>query len=195
MSQVLLLNPKPSKRKSKSRTRSHKRRAHVSRMRMNPRRKRRHYMHMARNPRRRHHRRMHRNPRTMKGIMSNTIIPASVGAGGALALNLALGYLPIPAALNTAVVKPLIGLAGALAIGWIGSKVAGKQAGEQMAVGAAAVVLYQAANTALKTIAPTLPLSGPRIGWVNPGLPVGEYVGVNRPRTVQPMGEYVGSQF
>lgn len=213
MSTLMLVNPRRKRRAStKKRARSTSRRSRVHKMRSNPRYKTRRRW-STKSKRRVHHvARMRRNPRrsrrsssaramSIKGFLNHTLMPATVGAGGGLLLNLALGYLPLPAALNTNFVKPIVGLAGAAVIGMVGSKVAGRRAGEQMAAGAAVVVIYGVLKNIINTAAPTLPLSDYNtIGWTNPGMPVGEYVGravaASPGGIVQPMpagmGEYVG---
>jgi hypothetical protein len=157
---------------------------------------------MHHNPRRHYRRHYRRNPRGMRGIMSGTVIPATVGATGAVLLNLAMGYLPATfqtSIAGNALLKPLVGIGGAILLGMGASKIAGRQAGERVALGAVTVVLYGLINNTLKTALPNLPLSGmPRVGWVNPGMPVGMYAGTAPSRTVQPMqhtpqvGMYVG---
>lgn len=217
MSTLMVVNPKRRKRRAstkKRRARSTHRRTRVHHMRTNPRRRKRSH-HRAVTVHRRHHtRRLRRNPRrlsggralSLKGFVNHTLVPASIGAGGGILLNLLTGYLPLPTALNNNFVKPVVGLAGALAIGVVGSKVAGRRAGEQMAMGAAVVVIYNVVKGLVTAAAPNLPLSDYNtVGWVNPGMPVGgmgEYVGaqpsasVVQPmaagQTVQGFGEYVG---
>jgi len=218
MSTLMLVNPRRKRRAStkKRRTRSTHRRTRVTALRHNPRYKTRRRWSTKRRSVGTHVARMRRNPRrsrrsssaramSVKGFLNHTLMPATVGAGGGLLLNLALGYLPLPTALNSNFVKPIVGLAGAAAIGMIGSKVAGRRAGEQMAAGAAVVVIYGVLKNIINTAAPSLPLSDYNtMGWTNPGLPVGysmgEYVGRAAPAAgggvVQPMpqsmGEYVG---
>ena len=208
MSHLMLINPRRKRRAKKTRARSHKRRARVVSMRVNPRRK--HRRAARRTVGRRSIRltRPHLFPRrpprragratTFKGFMTGTLVPSAIGAGGALGLDLVMGYVPLPAMLTTGMLRPVTRLAGAALIGWVASMVASRQTAANVTAGAVTVVLYDTFKGWLKTAAPTLPLSGMgSIGWVNPGMPVGEYVGIpNMNRTVQPMqsqvGEYVG---
>jgi len=217
MSTLMLVNPRRKTRRHRRNPESRRTRiaaarkgwAHRRRHRSNPRHRVHHY-------RARAHRRMYRmNPRRsrrgargmrgmrgMRGFVNQTLMPGLTGAGGALALNLALGYLPLPAALNTNLIKPVVGLAGAGLIGWLGSMAFGRRWGEQAAAGAAVVVIYGVAKGLLQTMAPTLPLSGTQhVGWVNPGVnvgarKVGAYTGMAMPRmaVVQPMGAYTGAE-
>ncbi len=220
---VLLLgatNPKRKRRSSTRKRRSSARRARVSHMRRNPRYKtrRRWSTKMEANPRhrRRHHaRRMHRNPRRrhssggrgIKGFVNHTVLPAFVGAGGALLLDVTLGLIPMPAALQGKWIKPIVGIAGAGALGLAAAKVAGKHNGQLVALGGVLVVAYNLLKSTLQTAAPSVPVSGlgmEQVGWVNPAMPAGTmgmYVGNSQPTQVvqpmnsgaaQPMGEYVG---
>jgi hypothetical protein len=129
-----------------------------------------------------------------KNFMGGTLVPSAIGAGGALLLDVAIGYIPLPAMLTTGALRPVTRLAGAALLGFIASQVSSRSVAANVTAGAVTVVLYDTFKGFLQTAMPALPLSGypTRIGWVNPGMPVGEYVG----RTVQPMqtgvGEYVG---
>lgn len=209
MSQLMLINPRRKRRSAKkTRARSHKRRSRVVALRANPRRK---HRRAARRVSRRSVMRMHRNPVfkrrsrrsgggrvTFKGFATGTLIPSAIGAGGALGLDLVMGYVPLPAMLTTGMLRPVTRLAGAALIGWIASMVSSRQTAANVTAGAVTVVLYDTFKGWLKTAAPNLPLAGyPNIGWVNPGMSVGEYVGIpHSGGVVQPMnagvGEYVG---
>lgn len=103
------------------------------------------------NPRRSHRRRRvirsRRNPRVMSGsiggFLSNSLVPAAIGAGGALALDWTLNNVTLPASLNTQGAQPAIRIAGSLLIGMGVGMVAGNEAGEQAAAGGLIVTLYQ----------------------------------------------------
>lgn len=209
MSQLMIINPRRRKRRAakKTRARSHKRRARVVTMSINPRRKhRRAARRISGRSKRMHHnpvfkRRSRRAGRatTFKGFMTGTLVPSAIGAGGALGLDLVMGFVPLPAVLSTGMLRPVTRLAGAALIGWVASMVASRQTAANVTAGAVTVVLYDTFKGFLKTAVPTLPLSDyPNIGWVNPGMPVGEYVGIPHMggSVVQPMnatmGEYVG---
>lgn len=72
------------------------------------------------NPRRVARRRS--NPRFNLGGLTNQFIPALYGAGGALALDVALGYIPLPDMLKTGYAKHATRIVGALGIGFLASK-------------------------------------------------------------------------
>lgn len=127
---------------------------------------------LASNPthrRRRHHvrrRHMRRNPVSLAGFkpetfVNKTLIPAGIGAGGALALDVALGYAAphLPAALTTGTIGPLATkIAGAVALGMAAQAITKDRAmSEQVAAGAIIVTLYGAAKRVLAAQFPTLP--------------------------------------
>lgn len=194
MAKVLLLNPRRRKRRARRAMRANPVRRRRSRVRKNPffgakrahrRAARKGWRHRARrhsamktNPRV-HRRRFRRNPRglSINSFLKNTLIPGSVGAAGALGLDILLGFVPLPAQLQTGMLKPVVRLAGALALGMIAGKVVNRSVGEQVAAGATIVVLYDVFKAFARTAMPTLPLSGmyPNLEYYSPGQTVGEY--------------------
>lgn len=99
-------------------------------------------------------RRVRRNPLPMfrrrsgkrsgiTGSFMSAAVPALVGAGGALLLDFAYPYLPIPATMQT---NPIAGLAiraaGAVGIGLTVGMVAGKRYGREAMIGALLVTAY-----------------------------------------------------
>lgn len=149
---------KATRSHSRRRTRRHRRstaRRHVKRIR-------------ARNPAHRvHHRRRHRrmrarNPRfDIKGIISNYLVPAGIGGAGALALDVGLSYVPLPDMLKTGIPNAAVKVAGALALGYVGGKVLGREKGKAIAAGALTVVAYNLIRKLVQTYVPNVPgLSG-----------------------------------
>jgi len=136
-----------------------------------------------------------RNPDkfSLKGFFKQSLMPSAIGAGGALGLDLVLGYLPIPDTMKTGAMRPIVRIAGAVGIGMLAGMIAGKRTGEQVGAGALTVVLYDTLKGYAKTAMPTLPLSGvgddyPSLEYVSPAInagPMGEYVDDG-------MGLYVG---
>lgn len=201
--EVLLINPRSRKRRRKhvAKRRRHTARRHkvVSRRRrssvvvvgrkVNPRRRRR--VHALRR-----HRARRRNPRlfSMGGITS-ALIPAAIGGAGAVALDVGLSFVPLPAMLQGKLAKTGVKIAGALALGWVGGKVLGTDKGKAVTLGALTVVLYGVIKDAIATVAPGVPLSGvggggvdyadntigaymiPPLGYVNPAPFVQDGVG------------------
>jgi hypothetical protein len=93
------------------------------------------------------------------GIVPTKVIPAAVGAAGALALDMGWGYLPIPASLATGPLAPVARIAGALALGYAAKFVAGDKYAEEVTVGAITVTVYDLAKTWMQANVPSVPLS------------------------------------
>lgn len=113
----------------------------------------------------------HRRPNPVNGIgtfVKGTLMPSVVGGAGALALDVAMGMLPLPPALKSGPMAPLVKAAGAVGLGMIAGKALGRRTGEQVAAGALTVTVYNVARMML------VKASGGRI----PGLSgyVDEYV-------------------
>ena len=110
-------------------------------------------------------RRYHRNPIGLGATLSpknilGQLVPAAYGAGGAVAMNLALSYLPLPDMLKTGIPKQLTRLATALAVGWAGRKFLGRR-GEAVGFGALTVVVYDIVKGLIATSMPDI---GARLG-------------------------------
>lgn len=112
------------------------------------------------NPRRKAYRRRRSNPRFSVGGITGQVIPALYGAGGAIALNIALSYIPLPAALSTGWARHGVRLVGALGLGWAARKFLGAK-GNAVAAGALTVVVYDILKGVLAQAAPDL---GARLG-------------------------------
>lgn len=170
--QLLLINPRRRKRKHAKRAKSSRRRRHVVRA-AAPRRRRRHRA-RAHNPIRRRsrrarahnpirRRRRHHNPFSSRGITS-ALVPAGIGALGAVGLDITFGYLGsyLPASLTS---NPYIAAAtkaaGAFGLGWLASKALGREKGKLVTAGALTVISYGLAKSLIAQAAPSLPgLSG-----------------------------------
>jgi hypothetical protein len=107
-----------------------------------------------------------------------------MGAGGALVLDVAWGYLPIPLTLKTGVLRHVAKGAGALALGYLANMVTTKSTADQMVRGAMTVVVHGAMREAAQQFMPNVPLDG--LGYYSAGMPAG--VGAY----VDGMGAYVG---
>lgn len=133
---------------------------------------------------------------TSRGFINQTLLPAGVGAAGALGVDIAMGMLPVPDALRSGPLAPFVRLAAAVGIGFIATQVTNRRTGEAVAAGAVTVVMYDVIKGFVRQMAPNLPMAGmdneyAALDYINAGLPVGEYVGSSN-GTVMPMGEYVG---
>lgn len=101
---------------------------------------------MRRNPRvaRVARRRFRRNPISATGFLSNTLMPAAVGAGGAVAVDMLSGYLTpyLPVSLQSPTMKPITNIGLSLLVGWGVSALGGNKMGGEAAAGGIIVALY-----------------------------------------------------
>lgn len=127
-------------------------------------------------------------------FLSNTLMPSVIGGAGALALDVAIGVLPLPPALKSGPMSPLVKVAGAVGLGMIASKMVNRRVGEQIAAGAITVQVYNFAKAMLIKVGqgkiPGLSMypdgymgeyvSGDELpealGYTDSGMQVGEYV-------------------
>ncbi len=147
---------------------------------VNPRRRRRRNPIALANPRRR---RRH-NPRGAGSLMAalrprallNSIIPAGIGAAGAIGLDIALAYVPLPAQFQTPLWKNVARVVGAIGLGYAASMVVGREKGRTVTMGALTVAAYGALKDVVQSNFPNIGLSGIethdysdlRLGYVNP---------------------------
>lgn len=186
-SEIMLVNPSPRKKEgkkmSKHRTAAQKRataklvawnKAH----RKNPKRKsskrRRNpapALAAVANPRRRrrnpsrarasHGRRRRHNPSLRIGnAVSQVVKPAVTQALGGLALDVAMGYIPFPAMLQTGYAKAAAKVAVAVAIGIAGQKVTKGQTGKNLALGAATIAIHDVMKGFVQSTVPSVRLGG-----------------------------------
>lgn len=108
------------------------------------------------NPRRhrRSHRR-HRNPRFSVSGITSQLMPAALGAMGGIAVDLAIGYLPIPAQFTTGYYKHGLRIASALGIGYLARRFMGAK-GNAVAAGAVTIAVYMLAKDLLVQFAPSV---------------------------------------
>jgi len=94
----------------------------------------------------------------MRGIVRETLIPAGIGAGGAVLTDVAYAYASpyLPAALQSGMLPVVVKLGVALGLGFAASKVAGRKVGEAVTLGGVTVVAYGAIKGALSTALPTV---------------------------------------
>lgn len=127
---------------------------------------------------RRRSRRRHRNPFSTGGLKAMAI-PALYGAGGAIAMSIAYGYLApsLPATLTTGYLPILVKAAAAIGVGMLIGKVMTRQDGQYATIGGLTVVAVGALTPLLQSAAPTLPgLSGlGGYGDYIPHRPMGAY--------------------
>ena len=174
--QLLLINPRRKRRAKKSRRRrarsrrrvvSHRRRRRVARVSRRRSRRVGGYRirrRRAKNPRRHRsykmRRRRHRNPigLSSRGITA-TVVPAAIGAVGAVGLDVAWGYLSgyLPASLQSGVLGTVAKIAGAFGLGMVAGKVVGREKGKLVTAGAITVIAYGAIKEFAHSAAPSIP--------------------------------------
>lgn len=107
---------------------------------------------------------------SFNGFVNNQLMPAGVGAVGALGLDIALGYINpmLPVSLQSGIARTAVRIAGAVGIGWLAGSVMGKRFGEQAAAGALVVTLYDLFKGFVPSILPGVALSEYDMGWYSP---------------------------
>lgn len=115
-----------------------------------------------------------------KGFMQKTIdkavMPAFTAAGGALLLDAAWAYLPIPANLKTGPLKHVIKAVGAIALGELAAMAVSRRTADNMTVGALTVVMHGAGREMLAKYTPTVKMDG--MGYMSPAMVAGNSVGM-----------------
>ena len=146
--------------------------------------------------------RRRRNP-IRRGIVDKLVIPAVTATAGALALDIAWAYLPLPVTIKAGPLKHVAKAAGAIGLSILAGNVVKKSTADAMGLGALTVVLHQAAKEMIQRVAPQVQMDG--IGYYSAGLPVGGfsdnmglYVADNAPPAMagneyDELGLYVGS--
>lgn len=139
------------------------------------------------NPSSRRRRRYHRNPSLLGALSPSNIfgqlVPAAYGAGGAIALNVGLSFLPLPDFLKTGWARHGVRLAGAMLVGWAARKFLGER-GRAVGNGALVVVVYDILKGLISTASPEI---GARLGdfedvsladegFIDPASPVSAYL-------------------
>lgn len=130
----------------------------------------------------------HRRPNPIGGFVSNTLMPSLVGGAGALALDVAMAVVPLPAQMKTGPMAPLVKAAGAVGLGMIAGKVMGRRVGEQVAAGGLTVTAYNVARQLLvqatggkipglsEYVSEYVDFQPPQLGYESSGGQVGDYV-------------------
>lgn len=163
--EVLLVNPrkrKKSRKKSKTRRRRKNPVARKSAVKR-------------RAPKQSVSRRRRSNPAArfgVRGIMDRQIIPAAIGASGALVLDIGMGYLQnfMPVG-NTMLLGPtryLVKGAAAIGIGMVLEMVVRRNTANEMTKGALTVILHDAMKETTQQFAPNVPMGEYVSAYVNP---------------------------
>lgn len=106
--------------------------------------------------------------------ITDLIVPALIGAGGAMALDVAWASLPLPDSLKTGTFAPFTRIGGAIGIGWLVGMVAGKRYGAIAGAGALTVTLYDLAKPYIASAIPSIP----GLGYYSPAQQYGVYRGM-----------------
>lgn len=182
MATLAIVNPRRRRRrKGRKASRRRARRARVLRIAANPKRRRR----RARIAKVGRRRRRSGGRLLSGGLVRSTqslVKHAAYAAVGAIGLDVAWSYLPIPDALRSGYTRFLAKGAGAVAIGMVAEKFLGRDLGAKFALGAMTVVLHDALREVIATTVPGINLSGsdfPAMGYYGSAPAVGEYMNVN----------------
>lgn len=95
---------------------------------------------------------------TSASFWKSDVVPAAIGGGMAIAADLLIGYLPLPAMLQSGIARQITRIIGVIALGSAAGAMMGKRAGMAVAGGGVAVVLYDMVKGQLVSMFPTLPL-------------------------------------
>lgn len=136
MSEMLLINPRKRRRKSKRKSGGLARVAR--RASVGIRRRKRKAVRYRRNPIR---------VKGIAGLFTSSLVDGAIGAGGALAGQIVTSYLPLPDTLKTGVVGSLAKAGIGLAVGALLGNVIGKANGAKMAQGAVTVAMFELAKS------------------------------------------------
>lgn len=185
MSELMLINPRRRKRKAAKRNPKRRRMSAKQAKFFAPKRRRSRRRSTARRVAspvaRRSHRRARRSRRSFlrstSGSLSlnpstfikETLVPSAIGGAGALAVDVAWGMLPIPAQLKTGAIAPIAKAAGAVAVGLIASKVAGKKVGAQVTSGYLTVLAYNLMKGFVQKSLPQITLGDYGMGYMQAG--------------------------
>lgn len=154
MAQLALINPRKRKSKAKRKTSRRKRNpvspANAARaMAANPRRKRRGFARRRRNPAGR---------AGIGGMIQKNVVPAVTAAGGALALDIVWGMLPLPEQVKTGAVRHVAKAAGALAVGFLAQNIVKRETAQLMTLGMLTTITHGAMREMVTRFAPQLAL-------------------------------------
>lgn len=100
-------------------------------------------------------------PARAKGIVSENLKPAAIGAAGALALDVIVAKLPLPANLKTGPVSYAVRAVGAIALGMAAEKIGKLKHGTavDLARGGLTVVIHDAGKALIRAQFPSLALA------------------------------------
>ena len=171
MAEMLIMNPKRRKRKT-AKKQVKRRRSPVKRASSVTRRK---------STTRRYRKNPIRRKSGIGNIVGTTLIPSAIAAGGAIGLDVIMGYLPVPESLKTGPMRHLVKGAGAIGMGMLAGMFLKPKTAELITTGALTVVMHNAGKEMMQNFAPNVKLGSveddyEELSYVSPGMPVGEYL-------------------
>jgi hypothetical protein len=89
----------------------------------------------------------------LKDFMRGTLVPSAIGGAGALGLDVLLALPFIPDTMKTGPMRPVVRLAGAVALGMVAGMISNRRIAHQVAAGATTVVLYDTMKSYLAQMA------------------------------------------
>lgn len=128
-------------------------------------------------------RRRRRNPiglPSVKSVKDNLLVPAAVGAVGAVVIDVVAGYLPLPASMKTGNMKYVSKAGVIILLGMLASKVVGKKQADAAVVGGLTVMFHGIVKDfATKTFPGVMPMAGlgegdDVLGLYSPGMLSGD---------------------
>lgn len=171
MSEILLVNPRRRRRPTRARRRTSTRKRRRNPVAANPRRRRRSPVRRRSVRRRRSNPRMRLNVRTVQ----NQVMNAIPGAMGAMALDLALGYIPLPVNLKTGIPGYLTKAVGAIGLGMVAQNFVKAKTAASMTEGALTVMMYGVVRNLTAQFAPQLVPAGGMSMYLGPDQNMGYY--------------------
>ena len=153
MAELMLVNPRKRRKRRRTKTRARRRTTVRRRARSVSRRR--------------------RNPVRRSGKIMDQVMPAATNAMGALALDIAWSYLPLPMGIKTGPFRHVAKGLGAIAIGMFAGNIVSRSTAKAMSQGALTVVIHGAMREVTQQMMPNVSL-----GYYSPGMPagVGQYV-------------------
>lgn len=132
------------------------------------------------NPVRRRRRTIRRNPISMKGVVNDLVMPAAIGAVGAIANDALFVYLPLPAQFKAPGFARYASKGiTAVALTWLASMVVKRQTAIQLGVGALTTLTAEIARGFMAANIPALAPAAMEgmgvytMGYYNPAVPAG----------------------
>lgn len=133
---------------------------------------------------------------SVTSIVRNQLMPSTIGAAGALGLDVLMGVLPLPDAVKTGPLRPVARIGGAIALGFLASFAGMRKHAAQITVGAMTVVLYDVMKGfAARVAGGKIPGIGvyeiPGVGMYEVSTPSGGEAAIGYTDSGQQVGEYV----